>query len=109
MSLLKVLKKSDDLRLPKYRGNKNPYVGFCYIVSEVMYHRMGGKKAGLTPYVMRVGKDTHWWLDKGGKIYDYTVEQFSKAPDYSKGRACGFLTKQPSKRAKILMERMKDV
>ncbi len=109
-NLYRALRKSDDLRLPKYRGHKNVYKGHCYISSEALFFFLGGKKAGYTPHVMRVGKDTHWFLvDKQGKVYDPTYRQFKQRPDYSKGRACGFLTKQPSKRAVLLMERMKNV
>lgn len=71
--------------------------------------------------------DTHWWLEKhgldshyansDGKVVlsipgdllcrlDPTVSQFKNLPDYSKGRGRGFLTKRPSKRARILMDLM---
>ena len=102
----RVINKSDDLRLPKYRGHSNPYKGHCYVVSEAVYFLKGGKKAGLTPRIMHVGKDTHWFLiDKSGNVYDYTYKQFKKKPDYTKARSCGFLTKHPSKRATEFIKR----
>jgi hypothetical protein len=48
--------------------------------------------------------DTHWFLvNVTGLILDPTVSQFKMPPDYTKARGRGFLTKQPSKRAKALM------
>jgi hypothetical protein len=85
--------------------------GHCYVVSETFYHLIG-KDYGWFPHVIRMGSGgTHWFLkqmEKGvgyGNIIDPTVGQFGGfIPDYSKGRACGFLTKKPSKRSKILID-----
>ncbi len=54
----------------------------------------------------------HWWLEykKSGKKIDVTFDQYfsvGKVPPYEKGRGSGFLTKEPSKRAKIVMDKMK--
>ena len=104
----KVLAVSDDLRLPKYRGHKNIYKGFCYISTEIIYHFGGGKEAGYKPYVMRIDNDTHWFLkNTSGQIIDPTVKQYKRVPDYTKARCCGFLTKQPSKRAQELFSKTK--
>lgn len=103
--------------MSKRRGN-------CYVTCEALYHLLGGKAAGWKPYSAKHEGDTHWWLEKplpgsgmsmmsdgsSGIVpqqivrLDPTVSQFRKAPDYSKGRARGFLTKLPSKRARALME-----
>ena len=85
----------------KKRGN-------CYVTSEALYHLVGGKNAGWTPMVMQTDTGTHWFLKhSSGLILDATVKQFGRrVPDYHRGRGTGFLTKQPSKRAKELMERM---
>ena len=88
--------------------------GNCYVASEALYHLLGGKAAGWKPMCIpkphiagRVtGKnDTHWFLKhSSGLIVDPTVSQFRRhPPDYSLARGCGFLTKQPSKRAVVLM------
>jgi hypothetical protein len=53
---------------------------------------------------MRHEGDTHWFLrHTSGLVMDPTVSQFRSPPDYTKARGCGFLTKQPSKRAHELM------
>ena len=53
---------------------------------------------------MRHEGDTHWFLrHASGLVMDPTVSQFRNIPDYSKARGCGFLTRQPSKRAQQLM------
>ena len=81
--------------------------GNCYVTSEALFHLLGGKDGGWTPVRLRMEGDTHWFLrHKSGLIVDATKSQFGTSPEYSKGRGSGFLTKQPSKRAKILMERL---
>jgi hypothetical protein len=82
--------------------------GNCYVVSEAVYHILGGKKAGWKPMVMRTDTDTHWFLiHQNGLILDLSQKQFNgKLPDYSKARGSGFLTKKPSNRAQQLIQRM---
>ena len=84
-----------------------PRRGNCYVTSEALYHLLGGKGAGWTPFRLRVRGDTHWFLrHKSGIILDATASQFRKRPNYEKARGSGFLTKKPSKRAVELMRRM---
>lgn len=79
--------------------------GPCYPAAEALYHAMGGKDAGLTP--MRIVHEgaPHWylrWQTAAGTLYlDPTLhlQGFSTVPDYTAGRGCGFLTKEPSRRA----------
>lgn len=81
--------------------------GNCYVASESLYHLLGGKAAGWTPMQMRTETDSHWFLKhSSGLIIDPTVSQFDSTPDYSLARGRGFLTKQPSKRARSLMGRI---
>lgn len=83
--------------------------GNCYVTSEAIYHLVGGPLSGWKPMVMRTATDTHWFLrHNSGLILDATCKQFKRgeAPDYSKARGTGFLTKKPSKRARELMRRM---
>jgi hypothetical protein len=49
----------------------------------------------------------HWFLKhENGLILDATSDQFKTKPNYDLARGTGFLTKQPSRRAKNLMERL---
>lgn len=82
--------------------------GPCYPASEALYHLLGGKDAGLTP--MRIDHEgvSHWYLRweplTGGTFYiDPTSTQFDTPVPYEKGRGTGFMTKEPSKRARELM------
>lgn len=102
------LTSSDDLRHPEYRGNPNPFAGHCYVASEALYH-IAGKAAGFTPHYGRVGTVTHWWLENvNGSRFDPTWSQFdldTLRALYAAGRGCGFLTSEPSKRARTLIRR----
>ena len=99
------LNLTDELRKKEFRGNPNKLAGHCYVASEVFYHLTGKK---LTAMVMRLDSGgTHWFLkDSHGNIVDITASQFSHPINYSKAKPIGFLTKQPSKRAKILIKRI---
>lgn len=89
----------------------NLMYGHCYVASEALYHLL--KTVGVKCHPC-CGKDsrgiTHWWLeDSSSNIIDPTVEQYTsvgKTPPYSNGRRCGFLTRKPSKRAQIVIERV---
>lgn len=88
----------------------NPTKGFCYIASECLYHCYG-KHNGFYPVRAKDEAGvTHWWLEnKQGEILDITASQYTSiglVPPYKKGRRGGFLTKQPSKRCVILMQRI---
>jgi len=54
--------------------------------------------------------NTHWWLKDGcGKIIDITAAQyidFGLIPPYNNGVGRGFLTKLPSKRTQIVIDRV---
>jgi hypothetical protein len=113
---------SPDLLKPEYRravqNGAHPLTGHCYAASEAVYHLLGGKAAGLTPMVMAAPKPdgtrgTHWYLrcdDKrlaatSTRYIDPTWSQFGVPPMWTEGRGAGFLTRQPSKRAKTLIEK----
>jgi hypothetical protein len=111
---------SPDLLTPKYRKmaakqgvvfGKPQVFGHCYVAAEAAFHLLGGKSSGFTPHTARdSGGDTHWWLHnkETWEILDPTAGQYSKRELqvlYRKGRACGFLTVKPSKRAQTLMAR----
>jgi hypothetical protein len=56
-----------------------------------------------TPHQMRWEGSSHWFLrTPEGRVVDLTVEQFQTTPDYTISRGRGFLTKDPSNRARKL-------
>lgn len=103
-----------DLLKPQYKTENasNPMFGHCYVASEVLYHNI--KNYGN--YSACCARDeqeiVHWWIvdNDTSNIYDVTSDQYYNKgliPPYSKGKKTGFLTKKPSKRAMIVMERLK--
>lgn len=89
-------------------GINSKVLGHCYHASEALYHLLGGKKAGLKPVSMKISGLSHWFLiDSKGVVLDVTHDQFEETIDYSLGTGRGFMTKGPSKRAKIIIERVK--
>lgn len=102
-----------DLLKKEYRAENatNPMFGHCYVASEVLFHSL--QPAG--GYSAACGRDergvVHWWIvdNLTGEIHDATADQYySKGlePPYKVGRKTGFLTKQPSKRAQIVLARL---
>lgn len=86
---------------------EHPNRGWCYAAAEALYHRLGGKEAGLTPMRIEHEDWPHWylrWEVDGHTFYlDPTSEQFKTPVPYPNGKGCGFLTKEPSKRARELL------
>jgi hypothetical protein len=50
---------------------------------------------------------THWFLSDGKTVIDPTKKQFRRPIKYDGAIGCGFLTKKPSKRGKLLIARIK--
>lgn len=113
--IIEIIKKSlsPDLLKPCFREKNinNPTFGHCYVASEVLFHILNNPKK----YSPMRGKDkdgtNHWWIIDvdNGNIIDPTVDQYNmlnKIPPYEVGVRCSFLTKSPSKRAKILLSRI---
>jgi hypothetical protein len=49
----------------------------------------------------------HWWIeDERGNVIDLTAEQFATPVPYDQGRGRGFLTRDPSKRAQVVIDRV---
>lgn len=92
----------NDLRKPHYRTKTNPLAGHCYVACEVLFHLYLGK---YKSYHIKHENESHWFLReiKTNKVVDPTVSQFKTVPRYSDGVGKGFLTKQPSKRAQIVL------
>ena len=98
---------TDDRRSAKFRGHECKTAGHCYVASEAVYHSLGGKAAGYTPMQIQHEGTSHWFLKhSSGKILDATSDQFATAVPYEKAKGRGFLTKEPSRRAKTLMSRL---
>jgi hypothetical protein len=94
-----------DLLKPQYRGF-HPLSGHCYVASEAYYHLRGGKAAGLHAVNLKHEGVSHWWVEDNERIVDITAAQFSSQVPYEKGRRRGFLTKKPSKRAQVVIDRV---
>lgn len=97
-------------RLAKRFNVTEPSFGCCYPAAEVLYH-VWGKANGFKPATKRSSPnrgDLHWFLrHPDGRILDPTASQFGDKPfDYTGARGGGFLTRQPSKRAQVLLKRM---
>jgi hypothetical protein len=102
---------SDNLLESKYKTikNKNIFTGHCYIATEVLYYLINDdEKINYIPARIKINNDNHWVLVNKitNEIYDVTKNQFSFPIDYSKIRKCWFLTKTPSKRTLILLNRI---
>jgi len=100
---------SDELRNPPWRGDANRFAGHCYVASEAFFHLAGGKAAGWKPMNLRHEDSPHWWLlDAEGRIVDLTAEQFKTPVPYAAGVGKGFLTREPSRRAQVIIDRVKN-
>lgn len=100
---------SDDLLKPAFRlrSNRRASSGHCYAASEALYHALGGRAVGLTPMRLRHEDDPHWYLRTAeGTFLDPTGDQFTSAPPHANGVGCGFLTREPSRRAAEILRRL---
>lgn len=95
----------------EYRNQRNLLAGFCYTASEAVYHL---SEDPLLPWCARYGPrshQTHWYLTlaETGDIVDVTGSQFADMDAYAlydHGVRKGFLTKGPSKRARLVLDRI---
>lgn len=88
----------------------NEMRGNCYVAAEALYHILGGPDSDWEPAYLKTKTDTHWFLRKRynwNEVLDPSRLQFKgKLPNYYKAKGCGFLTKQPSKRAQKLIQQL---
>lgn len=106
-----------DLLSPTWRqrvsGEDHPTTGHCYVAAEALWHLVGERdwQPYVASYVENGERCTHWWLvnKRTGRRLDPTREQYDGQPPYAVGRKAGFLTRKPSKRAKIVIERVFDL
>lgn len=98
-----------DLLHRRFQGDseRHPVAGHCYAASEAVYHMMGGKEGGWTPMQVEHEGGPHWFLNhpQHGRM-DLTSAQFKSPVPYDKAKGKGFLTKEPSARARFIMERV---
>lgn len=97
---------------PEYEPVKGSLRGHSYAATEALYH-LRGKAMGLTSCHHIVLGQSHWFLrNDAGYIFDVTAKQFltpegyplALLDAYRDARGRGFLTKEPSKRARQIME-----
>jgi hypothetical protein len=102
--------KSHDLLKPGYRDRDRseiPYNGFCYILSECMFHLFPGE---FDPYRKEMYGAVHWFLRlrSDGSIFEPNMKNAARIPGFyyeDARRRSRFLTSQLSKRARRLLER----
>lgn len=92
-SLLKFRKK--DLNFPTK--------GYCYIASEAIFHLIPNCKS----FYIKHENDSHWFLKYKNQIIDPTFDQFNILPNYNNAIGKGFLTKSPSKRTQLIINKIK--
>ena len=99
---------TNDLRHAKYQGNANPLAGHCYVASEALYHHLGGAASGWVPQFIQHEGSPHWYLKhkETGEIIDPTASQFQVPVPYESGTGKGFLTRDPSRRARVVLDRL---
>jgi hypothetical protein len=102
---------SDDLLKPKYLiGERNKFTGHCYVATETLYHLLSEEdKKIYKPSILKINGDTHWFLKNvlDNTVIDITKDQFNFTLNYNESKGCGFLTKKPSKRSIILLNKIK--
>lgn len=110
---LMVSNLSEDLLDKKYRAMKAKATylpetfGHCYVASEAAYYLLGGKAEGWKSHHIKHMGSSHWFLKhKDGTVLDLTASQFKVPINYDKALGKGFLTKEPSKRARLLMKKI---
>jgi hypothetical protein len=93
--------------------NVHPTDGHCYVAAEALWHLLGTSQYQpfVAAYTDNGGRATHWWLvnKTTGEFADPTKEQYTHvgdSPPYHLGRKAVFLTKNPSKRAQIVLDRI---
>lgn len=97
---------SDELLSKPYLAAGNR-LAHCYVASEAYFHLAGGKDAGLKAVGLQHEGSQHWWIeDASGKVIDLTADQFSTPVPYAQGKGRGFLTRQPSARARTVIDRV---
>ncbi len=106
-AITNTLPACDDLRRAPWKGSANFMAGHCYVASEALWHALGGMASEWRPQVVRHEGATHWFLRslRTAEVLDITRDQFKTPVPYEAAHGCGFLTRDPSKRARELLFR----
>lgn len=98
-----------ELLRPPYRvEGKHRLYGHCYVAPEALYHLVGGADGDYVPCVVSHEGSTHWFLrnKRTGRRIDLTSAQFQTPVPYARAKGCGFLTRKPSRRAQVVLDRV---
>jgi len=111
---------STDLLKEEYRiqhetEDVHPQTGHCYVASEALYWLLGGPNTDLfTPVVGRIEGESHWAIryNREGQndlYFDPTSDQFGglSREDHAGMTGTGFMSRQPSKRCRKLLVRIR--
>jgi len=106
----------DLLKAEYVKGNKtNPLFGYCYIVTEALYHLIRSVELpeqydGYGPWKSATESDPHWWLQDGaGHRLDLTADQLTVQgcePPYDSGCSTPFEPPTPCSRTSIVIARV---
>ena len=101
-----LIHEGTDLRKAKWRGNPHTLAGACYTLSEALAAIYTWLGHTVKVYTVHHEGDTHWFLRVDGQVIDPTAEQFRTAVPYDEATRRGFLTKEVSKRTKVVLEKL---
>ena len=85
------------------------------MASEALWHLLGGMDSEWRPRFLkykpkyaRVEPTPHWFLQRpwDGRVLDPTADQFHYLPRYAEAVHVPFLTREPSRRARIVIDRV---
>ena len=85
----KLTEVGDSLLKTDYKKNwtpTNPTYGYCYLVSELLYHYVYPKSKSYSINMNQFGEYTHWFLKDRDRIIDYTGIQFADIQIYDPKR-----------------------
>lgn len=89
----------------RYRSRwtpERPTTGYCYVLAELAYHYLAPEGSKPCLIDMENG-DRHWFVrTPDGTPIDLSADQSDIPFPYDLGRPKGFLTKEPSKRTRML-------
>lgn len=82
--------------------------GNCYVSTEALWHILGGRASSWQVKRLKMPGDNHWFLKHRGtgEVLDPSVRQFKYLPNYQLAVNAAFMTREPSKRARALMQQL---
>lgn len=82
----KLSEVGDSMLKEEYKKNwapSNPTYGYCYLISELLYHYVYPKSKSYSINMNQFGEYTHWFLKDRDTIIDYTGIQFADIQTYN--------------------------